>query len=1114
MRKQLALTHAVIASTLLMGPVAHADVTINTPNTNRNTQTANDGNITIATTGQLLMNAAAPNGGTAILVNTNAPTITLNANNTVPINLPCLLGSAICTTGGGTSGINISQAAGGSDAIIVVGAGTSIVAATDGIYADGQGSSIQNSGIIVGTTGSAINITTNGMSTAITNSTGGTLTGTVTSTTPTINVNGQTVSITNSGTISAVVGVLDAIQLNQSFSGINNTLGGTIQTVGGSGIDFTAGAPISGNVTSFGTITTATGNGINLQQTLNGSILNGGTINVTGAGGNGIRIGSGFTNIANSGTITAAAGSNPINVTTTVTGTLSNTGTIQGTDQPAITFGGGVTQFNNSGILSSTTASGVIQVTAPGTNITGGIINIGTITNNGVGDAIDLSLGNNIVLTQAGGVINGNVLLASLGGNIFTQSGGTINGNVFANNANPNILTLSGGTLNGNLQLGNMGDTVNLSGTSVQTITGGAGVDTINQSGGSLITLNADPIVDIYNLSGTVTATPGTSVTVGTIHLLNPATVINNSLNIHTNLLTLAAGSSLTNNAAITIGAGGILNNGTIYANAAITAPTLTNGGYYSVLNNSLTTITGLTTNTGVLGVSNGSKFDTVTFNQTAGSYAPEIYAPGADGLLAVGAGGATLAAGSYVAPTYSSGIYIPTGTTFDVLTSMGPLVDNSSVAQPNSALLFFTKGIFGGNTIRLTAQRRPIATSVEGQPAIAVGAELDLISRAGTTDPALLILLGQLDTLTTGAELQTALDGLTPTINYALVQASKVSIDSMFSSILYRVEKMKNLKPLGAEEYTVRQPNSIYRGMGGLNYGDGCCGNENDVQTNDVGVWIAAYGSLFEQKKFRNFSGYKGDSVGYAIGSDWGNPDYAVGGLALSYTNNHTVGNNMAANIIDVQSIQGTAYAWIEPIESVFIDAMYGFAQHKYYSRRNIAVGTYSTAAFGEKFYGTQYAVQTDLGYAFTYDYLVVAPVARFKYSYLAVDSYTETGAGGVGLSVENKSLKELVGGAGLRLLGHMTFAQAQYDPELSAMILYDFCADGQETSSNFLGGGGFFPTEGPNPSHTSYLYGLGITAYTNDHYAFQLKYNLQIGDRYHFYANSGFMQLRGEWG
>lgn len=1107
MRKHLGLTHAVIASTLLIVPVAYADVTINTPNTNRNTQTAIDGNITIGTTGQLLMNAAVPNGGTAILVNSDAATITLNANNTVPAGL-CLAGSAICTTGGGTSGINISQAAGGSAAIIVVGGGTSIVAATDGIYADGQGSSIQNSGTIIGSGGSAINVTANGLNTAISNSTGGILTG---STTPTIYVNGQNTSITNSGMINAT-GALEAIQLNQSFVGINNTLGGTIQTVGGSGIDLTGGAALTGNISSYGTITTATGNGINLQQTLNGSILNGGTINVTGAGGNGIAITSGFTNIVNSGTITAAVGSTPIRINVNVNGTITNSGIITSNGPAAaITIAGDVTQINNSGTI-STTAGPAIGVISPGVNITGGITNSGNISAAG-GTAIDLGIGNNIVLTQAGGTITGDIILASLGGNIFTQSGGTINGNVTANNANPNILTLSGGTLNGTLQLGTAGDTVNISGTTVQTITTTGGVNTINQSGGTLFTLNG-LANDIYNFSGTVTAPLGTNITVGTINLLNPATVTNNSLTINTDLLTLATGSTLTNNAALTIGVNGIQNNGTFYANDDVTAPTLTNGGAYYAQNDSITTIAGLTTNTGLLGVGDGSTFLTNTFTQAGGSFAPEIFSPGNNGAITV-AGVATLPAGSVVYPYYSSGTYLPTGSRFDVVTSGAAIVPGFTLLQPNSALLYFTSDLVTNpNILTLVAQHRPITTTVEGQPALAVGAELDLISRSGTTDPALLILLGQLDTLTTGAELQTALDSLTPTINYALVQASKVSIDSMFSSILYRVEKMKNLKPLGAEEYTVRQPNTIYRGMGGQNYGDGCCGNENDVETNNVGVWIAAYGSLLDQKKFRNFSGYKGDSVGYAIGSDWGNPDCAVGGLALSYTNTHTVGNNMAANIIDVQSIQGTAYAWIEPIDSVFIDAMYGFAQHQYYSRRNIGVGTYSTAAFGEKFYGTQYAVQTDLGYAFTYDYLVVAPVGRFKYSYLAVDSYTETGAGGVGLSVENKSLKELVAGAGLRLLGHMSFAQAQYDPELSAMILYDFCADGQETSSNFLGGGGFFPTEGPNPSHTSYLYGLGITAYTNDHYAFQLKYNLQIGDRYHFYANSGFMQLRGEWG
>ncbi len=1115
MKKQLRLSQTIIVSTLLITSQVYADVTINTVNVDRDTQTAVDGNVTIATTGQLWMNAAFPNGGTAVLVNSGSQIITLDANNTVAVN--CVLGSAICTTPAGTSGINIVPA--GSSASIVVGANTRITAATDGIIVDGPSASIQNSGTITGNGGSAINITLNGLSTGVQNYTGGTLTGTLT---PTISVNGQNANISNAGTITTTGALVDAIQLNQNFSGLSNTTGGVIQTLGGSGIDLTAGTPLTGNILNSGTITTATGNGINLQQALNGSIFNTNIINVTGVAGNGIRIGSGFTNLTNSGTITATAGSFPINVVANVTGTISNSGTIQSNNTRAITLGGNITQLSNTGTISVTNNAGLpaIGVTVANVDVAGGIGNTGTITNVLNGTAIDLSLGRNIVLTQAAGTINGNVLLARQGGNIFTQSGGTITGNVTANSANQNILTLSGGTLNGTLQLGSAagGDTVNLSGTTVTTILGGAGstTGTINQSGGQFTTLTAT--LGTYNVSGPITWTAApTNITVDTINLLNPATVTNNSTNVNTRLLTLAAGSSLTNNRALVVGAGGILNNGTFYANANVTtANNLTNGGSYSVQNNSVTTIGGTTTNTGLISVARDTaNFITNIFTQTApGTYAPEIYAPGNNGNIQVTTT-ANLGVNSFVAPYYNSGIYLPSGSTFDVLTAgAGLLTDNSTLVQPNSATLYFVKSNVANTIIRLTAQHRPFATSVQGQPATAVGAELDAIARAGTTDPALLILLGQLDTLSSGAALQTALESLTPTINYALVQGSKVSIDSVFSSILYRVEKMKNLKPMGAEEYTIRQPNTIYRGYVGQNYGDGCCGNENDVPTNDVGVWIGAYGSLLNQKKFRNFTGYKGDSVGYAIGSDWGNPDYAVAGLALSYTNTHTVGNNMAANVVDIQSVQGTAYTWIEPMDSVFIDAMYGFAQHRYYSRRNIGVGTFSTAAFGEKFYGTQYAVQTDLGYAFTYDYLVVAPVGRFKYGYLAVDSYTETGAAGVGLSVENKSLKELVGGVGIQLLGHKTFAQAQYVPELSAMILYDFCADGQETSSNFLGGGGFFPTEGPNPSHTSYLYGLGVTAYTYDNYSFQLRYNLQIGDRYHFYANSGFMELRGEWG
>lgn len=770
-------------------------------------------------------------------------------------------------------------------------------------------------------------------------------------------------------------------------------------------------------------------------------------------------------------------------------GTINNSGTIEADNNAAIDLGGNITGILNTGTIENDSATATITVSAAGVDLINGIENRGTITNLTGDDAIDLSLGDDIVFTQTSGTVTGDVLLAGKGGDIFTMAGGTILGDVFANDAAANTHTLSGGEIQGTLFLGMIGDTVDLSGTVIDSILGDAGNDIVNISGGSILT----------DLTGG-----------GGANQLNiDATYISNSTITDFQIINVNAGSFTVNNTitgldlllAVDLGA-------SMFANANITgAGDMTNDGSFYVLNGSTTDLTPRTiTNNGLVVVGGSSFLIADTFTQTpTGVFAPIIDSTTSFGVIQVGAGGATLDFGSVIYPNLSGAGFIPAGSEFDVITGGGAVVDNATLLQPTSTTLFFTQSVVGGNILRLTAARNTYASVIQGIPPSMTGiAEaLDGIAASGTTDPTLLTVLGQLDALSSALALENALINLSPNVNYALVQGTHTAMNSVFNSVEFRIETMQDLTPLGLEGYVIYNPEPNFTGR---NYGDGVEGV--------TGVWIEAYGSLLNQKFYKNFSGYNGDLVGYVIGVDWGSPETLVVGFAGSYTNTHTVGNSVQANILDVQSVQATFYAWYSPpCQSFFADVMFGFSENKYYSRRNIGVGTFSTAAFAD-FYGYQYAVQSDLGYAFLYDFLTIAPVGRFKYSYLGIDSFTEEGAAGVNLSSANNSVNELIAGAGIKFLGTKKFSTATYVPELSAMVLYDFYGQGQQVTSNFFGGGGLFPTEGPRPSHAIYLYSAGITAYTYDNYSFEIRYDLEIRDRYHYYGNSGFMQLRGEWG
>jgi len=1163
MKQALRLSQAVLASTLFIVPsvslivastVAFADETVSTQKTNVSYTTGapdNKGNITVTNTGQILVNSAAVNNGDAILVNSENTFIILDPNNAKAGN------NALFTqvAGQGRNGITITA---GDNASVTVGANTGITAVAAGIFADSAFINVANSGNIVGATG--IEVTANGSSFSLTNQGGGTVTGntnqglvlngpngsvdnfgTVTGAGG-ISVGGQNVLITNestgqilssnasagvtanainlsllnSGLIKTTAGGSDAVLLNQNFTTITNSATGTINSATANGIHL-AGA-VSGNILNSGLITTATTGAstgaIYIEGATTASITNnaGGIIESTAGSGvaDAIAIKGAFTAINNSGTIQAVAGGfNDSAITvypTSTAGTINNSGLIQSATNATIVLGGNITQINNTsaGQIVSLFGGTPIVADQPNVTLTGGINNSGTITSTGA-DAIDLQVGGagiNVKLTQNAGTITGNVKTASNGGSIFDINGGQITGNVITGNgAVQSTLNLNAGTITGNVNLfGALGDTVNLVGTTVDVINHGPGPDTFNLSGGSFDTINGGAgdtlnVLSSFSTSGDILGVPTVNVKAGTF-------TVNNKLTGFTNLNVGPSASMVVNSTdvdGLAAGAAVVINNGSnlaVNANQQLdtgaggTAGSITvnNGGSLS-LSNSVAT-PGAITN---------------TFNQVAGgNYGVIIQGPGDYASMTVGAGGATLAANSFVTAQLGTGQFIPTGTQFDIITG-GAVADASTLNQPYSLTVQFNKATVAGNILRLTAQRNAFQNFATTDPSLGVAGALDVISKlpANQINAQILAVLGQLDLIGNQATLVEELESLAPPVNYALIKASRVSMDQMFRSITRRIEDMRNLRTLGAESYMIIGPANMDDRNSGYNYGDSVYSAANQ------GAWVQGYGAILDQHKRNQVDGYLGDAAGVAMGMDWGRQGALVG-AALNFTQVHMVGRTTDENVQNLQSVQGSVYSWLDLTDAIYLDTQFGFASNHYKTRRNIGVGTVTTAGFSD-FFGVNYGAQAEMGYAFLYDFLTVAPVARLRYTRMALDDYSENGAGGLSLTVNQQGLNEGIAGIGLRMLGKKEFAQAVYAPEVSVMLAYDFYADEQSVQSRFLGGGPLFTTTGIKPPHKMLLVDAGVNVHTYDAYIFTVKGELELRD--HYYGYSGWVQLYRSW-
>lgn len=1191
MNKKRVLTQAVLVSTLFVVPQVFSQTTISTV-TNAPLATSTAGNIEITASGAVQVGT--PTIADAITVDSASSTVQVDPNNTTS--------GAIVTSGTAANGINITT---GTSAIITIGANSLVNTIENGILVGAATASITNSGTIQSTQ-SAINIAAGGTTATISNQAGATLTGTPTTTEPTVLINGTgsvitnagtitsstnptveinqpatitnasgavisetgatlqdailvgaTANITNAGTISgksaaginiqaagtstAIVnqtggiisgsgshagiydagagltltnagtiqggGGVDAIQLLATFSTLTNQSGGVIDggTGGGNGININGN--ISGDIENAGIITASANveSGLVVNGIFTGPINNnaGGIIQYTGTNGNAVKLTSSFTSLNNAGVIqtTNAANINStVIVTANISGTITNSGTISNAaTTPAINLQGNVTGITNSGTISGTnSAQGVIF--AQNSVVASGLTNSGNITNsNAAGNAINFSnAATNIPLFQTGGTITGNVLLSGAAGTTsLTMSGGTITGGVTSGAAGTSTLNFNGGTVTGTVSVAGANNIVNLAGSTLNTITStGAGPNTYNATGGSFNTLNG-LATDILNVNGSFTA--GTITKIGAINVNNTGTVFN-------------ANGPIGSYASIGVNAGATMN-----ANANITggvASSLSiNAGGTLQINSGSTVQTGIAVNGGSLIIQPNAHLNALTSYLQSGTFAPQIQNAGSFGFITT-AGNATFNAGSILAPGLATaGEFIANGTQYAVVQSTGGVVGLPALQQPTSVLVSFSESVTGPSAVCpaahclvLTANVAPLTSVAPPDIPLAVATSLGPLLAGGTTSPGLLSLFGQLELLPDITTLANALFQLAPPFNYALPTSSRITMDNTFDSLQMRLEDLRGVGPITQEEnYLLQRDAGLYNGV---NFGDI---GEIYGRRGHFGAWVKAYGSLYDQHKRHEIEGFQADATGIAIGGDWSLTQDVAVGLAESYTKVNTKDHTQQQNTVNDYSYQTTLYGWIQPYDSIYVDTMVGIASHQYQTMRNIVIGNFAATA-NAKFYSFHWGAQLDTGYVFlNSDDWYVAPFARFRYTYLNIDSYSEYNADGVGLTVSNNALSETVAGLGLRLALKRDYYSAIYVPEISAMVLYDFSGQVMQSQATFLGGGDPFYTNSIKPAQFIQLYGFSVNAHTSDNYTFTIKFNFE--KRNEFFGYNGYMQLRYQW-
>ncbi len=450
--------------------------------------------------------------------------------------------------------------------------------------------------------------------------------------------------------------------------------------------------------------------------------------------------------------------------------------------------------------------------------------------------------------------------------------------------------------------------------------------------------------------------------------------------------------------------------------------------------------------------------------------------------------GTATLGNGTTVTPVVN-GITISNGARYILIDGTGT-ASVGTVNATNSALVSWS--VLRGDDaslnqsagdVYLVASKRDLTSVVTSTQA--KGAATALTSIASSSDAGVQNLVNAISSLSTQSEVDQAVKQLAPSTSVAAATTSGSTAATT-----------TNINVIGNRANDVRLAQS--GGMTGVAAGDVPLG---------LGVWVQGLGFSGRQNERQGQDGYDAATGGLAFGGDFKAADALRIGAAFSYahTNVNAKGDSSGSGA-DIDSYQGTLYAnytgspW-------YVDTTLVYGRHKYDSSRAIGFTGFSGVAKGD-YDGNQYTAQVAGGYPLVIANTLITPNASLAYSLLKQDAYTETGAPGANLSVDEQSNTSIRSGLGVKAAKSFSDGNTRLIPEARATWFHEFRANAPDQTARFSAGGSFFTTTGAKPAQDSAVLGVGLTIATADQVSVSANYDAELKDRY--VGHNGMLQVR----
>jgi outer membrane autotransporter protein len=268
---------------------------------------------------------------------------------------------------------------------------------------------------------------------------------------------------------------------------------------------------------------------------------------------------------------------------------------------------------------------------------------------------------------------------------------------------------------------------------------------------------------------------------------------------------------------------------------------------------------------------------------------------------------------------------------------------------------------------------------------------------------------------------------------------------------------------------------------------------SSGDMAFSDQHAWVKPFGSWAEQDDINGVSGYDASTYGIVLGSDARLSDKQRLGVAFGYSNSNVDSNSaVARQSADVNSYQFIVYGSHSLNETTDINFQADIGHHNTEGTRHIAL-TSTTASSDYNSWSAHVGAGLSREYTLS-EKTKLTPTVRFDYTSIRDESYTETGAGALNLSVDSNTTEELVLGLGGKLT-HEVSEAATLTAKLG--VGYDVMDQRDSITAAFAGApSATFVTEGLDSSPWLVNAGVGIVNQVSDSVEFSANYAVDARD------------------